>query len=125
MMKKYVKSSSDPNSLVDEFMRYHEDLANYENNRVGFDKMYDILSKYGNENESVDEVFVRAPETDQRRMVNLIRPNDNIDEAMTVDQLSEKMYKLLHKQEKGATSSYEDGYVDGLSDAFNTFGVSI
>lgn len=73
-MKKYVKSSSDSNSLVDEFIRYHEDRDNYENNRDGFDKVYSILDKYGTENENVDEVFVRAPENVQRRMIELIRP---------------------------------------------------
>lgn len=77
-MKKYVKSSSDSNSLLDEFMRYHEDPDNYEKNRDGFDKMYDILDKYGTENENVDEVFVRAPENVQKRLVDLIRPKDNI-----------------------------------------------
>ena len=77
-MKKYVKSSSDLNSLVDEFIRYHEDPDNYEKNRDGFDKVYSILDKYGTENENVDEVFVRAPENVQRRLVDLIRPKDNI-----------------------------------------------
>lgn len=77
-MKKYVKSSSDSNSLLDEFLRYHEDPDNYEKNRDGFDKVYSILDKYGTENETVDEVFVRAPENVQRRLVDLIRPKDNI-----------------------------------------------
>lgn len=75
-MKKYVKSSSDSNSLLDEFMRYHEDPDNYEKNRDGFDKVYSILDKYGTENENVDEVFVRAPENVQRRMIELIKPKD-------------------------------------------------
>lgn len=77
-MKKYVESSSDSNSLLDKFMRYHEDPDNYEKNRDGFDKMYAILDKYGTENENVDEVFVRAPENVQKRLVDLIRPKDNI-----------------------------------------------
>ena len=77
-MKKYVKSSSDSNSLLDEFMRYHEDFDNYRKNRDGFDKVYSILDKYGTENESVDKVFVRAPEDVQRRMIELIKPKDNI-----------------------------------------------
>ena len=69
-MRCYVSASS----LLDEFMKYHEDLNNYENNRSGFDKMYEILDKYGTENEDVDTVFVRAPYQDQKRMIELIKP---------------------------------------------------
>ena len=86
-MKKYVKSSSDSNSLLDEFMRYHEDPDNYEKNRDGFDKVYSILDKYGTENENVDEVFVRAPENVQRRLVDLIRPKDNNIQSFDLDSI--------------------------------------
>lgn len=68
-MKKYVRATR-----VDEFMKYHEDPDNYASNNDGFDKMYDILNKYGTENEDVDAVFKRATPEDQKRMIELIKP---------------------------------------------------
>lgn len=61
-------------SLESEFLRYHEDDDNYARNQAGFDAMYDILSKYGSEEERVDEVFKRATLEDQQKMVELITP---------------------------------------------------
>ena len=61
-------------TLLDEFMSYHEDPDNYRSNESGFEKMYEILDKYGTEDEDVDEVFDRATEADQIRMINLIKP---------------------------------------------------
>ena len=49
-------------------MRYHEDSDNYSRNSAGFDKMYDILNQYGDEDEDVDVVFKRAPLEVQRKM---------------------------------------------------------
>lgn len=60
-------------TLLDEFMAYHEDPDNYRTNEAGFEKMYEILDKYGTEDEDVDEIFNRASEADQIRMVNLIK----------------------------------------------------
>ena len=77
MKRTFIKKPVLANSMTDEFLRYHEDPDNYEKNRDGFDKVYSILDKYGTENENVDEVFVRAPENVQRRLVDLIRPKDN------------------------------------------------
>ena len=69
-MKRAIKAAS----LVDTFMKYHEDENNYYDNPDGFDKMYEILSKYGDESEDVDVVFKKASPDDQRLMVALIKP---------------------------------------------------
>jgi len=69
-MKRYIRSS-----LVDEFLKYHEDGENYNRNPEGFNKVYDILDKYTDDlNEPVDVTFVKATPKDQMRMVSLIRP---------------------------------------------------
>lgn len=69
-MKKFIKAAS----LVDTFMKYHEDANNYHSNPDGFDRMYEILEKYGDESEDVDVAFKRATPEDQRLMVELIKP---------------------------------------------------
>lgn len=66
-------------SLVDTFLKYHDDANNA--NNPGFDKMYAILSKYGDETEPVDEIFLRAPEDEQKEMVSLITPSEKIEEC--------------------------------------------
>lgn len=71
-MKRYIRSHAF--ALVDEFMKYHEDFDNYHRNPSGFDNMYKILSKYGSEDEDVDEVFNRASKEDQLKMIELIKP---------------------------------------------------
>ena len=62
-------------SLVDTFLQYHEDENNPNLDNGKFDEMYEILSKYGDENENVDVVFERATPEDQRAMINLISYN--------------------------------------------------
>lgn len=66
-------------SLVDTFLKYHDDADNA--NNPGFEKMYAILSKYGDESEPVDEIFLRAPEDEQKEMVSLITPAEKIEEC--------------------------------------------
>lgn len=122
-MKKFTKYPITASSLVDEFMKYHELPGNYGDNPDGFDKMYDILDKYGNENEPVDKVFVRAPEDDQKRMIELIKPHEG--ESITKSELSDKFYKLQIKDERGNTTMYEDGYLDGIYDCLAAFGLSL
>lgn len=127
-MNKYVKSSSDSNSLVDEFIRYHEDLDNYEKNRDGFDKVYSILDKYGTENENVDEVFVRAPENVQRRMVDLIRPKDNIDEAMTFDLdsiMKDKVQRRIYGKMLNLVDDAVEPWLQGVLDLAEVSGMNI
>lgn len=70
-MKRYVRAS-----LVDTFLKYHDDENNYASNRDGFDKMYSILEKYDNSNgnDSVDIAFLKATPEDQKKMVDLITP---------------------------------------------------
>ena len=65
-------------SLVDTFMRYHEDENNASRNADGFDKMYEILDKYGDESEDVDVVFMRATPEDQQKMIDLIDPGPEV-----------------------------------------------
>lgn len=122
-MKKSTKYPITASSLVDEFMKYHELPGNYAENPDGFDKMYDILDKYGNENEPVDKVFVRAPEDAQKRMIELIKPDKG--ESITKSELSDKFYKLQIKDERGNTTMYEDGYLDGIYDCLDAFGLSL
>ena len=122
-MKKFTKYPVTASSLVDEFMKYHEDADNQYNNEYGFREMYKILNKYGDENESVDKVFVRAPEAEQKRMIKLIKPK--LEKPITVSELSNKFYTLLIKEEKGVTGVYEDGYLDGVRDCLDAFGMSL
>ena len=74
MKRTFIKKPVLASSMTDEFLRYHEDADNYRNNEAGFNKMYTILDKYGTEDEDVDELFERATEADQIRMINLIKP---------------------------------------------------
>lgn len=67
--------------LVELFLKYHDDYDNYKNNEAGFNSMYNILSKYGNQDEEVDTVFLRAPYSEQIEMVQLIEPN-NLNESI-------------------------------------------
>ena len=122
-MKKLIKNDVSASSLVDEFLKYHEDENNHYNNEDGFREMYKILNKYGDENESVDKVFVRAPEAEQKRMIKLIKPK--LEKLITVSELSDKFYTLLIKEEKGVTGIYEDGYLDGVRDCLDAFGMSL
>ena len=57
-MQRYVKSES----LVDKFLRYHDDESNWAHNQNGFDKMYEILEKYDDSNgtDTVDVAFMKA-----------------------------------------------------------------
>lgn len=104
-------------------MKYHEDENNHYNNEYGFSEMYKILDKYGDENESVDKVFVRAPEAEQKRMIELIKPK--LEKLITVSELSDKFYTLIVKEEKGMTVGYEDGYLDGVRECLDAFGMSL
>ena len=94
---------------VDEFMKYHEDQNNWASNEDGFNKMYDILDKYGTEDETVDIVFQRASEADQDRMLDLIRPQL---------ELGQKGYAKRLYQEAVHNSRYHDMYNFGVIDAF-------
>ena len=66
--------------LVDKFIEYHEYPGNYDDNRDAFDKVYAMLDTYAKEDENpdnmtVDELFVRAPKSEQEKMLKLIKPN--------------------------------------------------
>ena len=121
-MRKFTQHPITASSLVDEFKKYHDLPYNYEDNRDGFNKMYNILDKYGTEDEDVYTVFKRATEADQKRMVELIKPKER--ESITKSELADKFYKLQIKEEREATSSYEDGYIDGIYDCLDAFGLS-
>lgn len=77
-------------SLVDTFLRYHDDAENYRNQEINYDELYDRLSKYAKPGENpedmnVDELFVRATPAEQASMVRLIDPsnwNDDFDEEL-------------------------------------------
>lgn len=85
--RNYKKLNS---SLVDTFLRYHDDAENYKNQEVNYDELYDRLSKYAKPGENpedmnVDELFVRATPAEQASMVRLIDPsnwNDDFDEEL-------------------------------------------
>lgn len=61
-------------SLEEKFLRYHDDVSNYQRNERGFNAMYEILKKYGNDSETVDIPFRRASREDQLKMIELITP---------------------------------------------------
>ena len=70
-MKHLIKQAG----LLDEFIEYHEDGDNYRNHTNNFKKMYEILDKYmKSPDDSVSEAFERAPEDEQKYMVELIKP---------------------------------------------------
>lgn len=108
-MKKYVSAA-----LVDEFLKYHEDEDNYANNRNGFDKMYSILEKYddSNGNDSVDVAFLKATPEDQKRMVDLIRPNKKVGQRGYAQEL---YYNALNGE---FGRDYNDGIVDIMDALF-------
>lgn len=126
-MKKYVNSSSDSNFLLDEFMRYHEDPDNYEKNRDGFDKVYSILDKYGTENETVDEVFVRVPENVQRRLVDLIRPKDNINiQSFDLDSImKDKVQRRIYGKMLNLVDDAVEPWLQGVLDLAEVSGMNI
>ena len=125
-MKKYVKSSSDSNSLLDEFMRYHEDFDNYRKNRAGFDKVYSILDEYGTENETVDEVFVRAPENVQRRLVDLIRPKDNNIQSFDLDSImKDKVQRRIYGKMMNLVDDAVEPWLQGVLDLAEVSGMDI
>lgn len=68
-------------SLVDTFLQYHDDAENYDHQSMNYDELYDKLTTYAKPGENpegmnVDELFVRAPEAEQRAMIALIDPEN-------------------------------------------------
>lgn len=107
-MKKYVRAES----LVDTFLKYHDDESNWSSNRNGFEKMYKILDKYddSNGNDTVDVAFNKATLEDQKRMIELITPERKVG----VPGYCKAMYR------KAVNRDYEDpSYIDGILDAFD------
>lgn len=103
-MKRYIKASK-----VSEFLKYYEDADNYSRNPDGFDKMYDILSKYGDENETVDVVFERATPEDQDKMIELIKPELKFGQ----DGYARKLY---HDALEGNVTNGNAEYCQGIVD---------
>ena len=106
------KESVNASTKLDEFMRYFTNEHNEVNNQNGFDRMYDILSKYEDmsknpdELENVDVVFERATPEDQDRMIELIRP---FPEEGTIEAARQLYYDALESN---------DEYSQGVKDAF-------
>lgn len=96
-------------SLVDTFMRYHEDENNASRNANGFDKMYEILDKYGDESEDVDVVFMRATPEDQQKMIDLINPGP---EVGSIDWFRNLYNDVVVKKDSGR--QYAEGFQDAL-----------
>lgn len=95
------------NSLVDTFMKYHEDRDNYTNNQSGFDMMYAILDKYGDASEDVGTVFQRATPEDQQKMIEFITPN-----IPGVTGYSASLYQGALMQDR--PTDYEQGILDAF-----------
>lgn len=113
-MKKHIiapskKSHIIASSKLDEFMKYHEDNHNYAANPEGFDRMYSILDKYGDDNDGVDKPFLRATPEDQQRMIDLINPNKI---PLGVKGHAKQLYREALKQ--------NNAYSAGVLDAFNS-----
>ena len=99
-------------SKLSTFLKYHEDPNNYNNNESGFDKMYKILNKYGDEEESVDVVFPRATPEDQDRMIELIKPGYKFGQKGYAQDM---YYKALECEIENA----DPEYCNGVSDFFD------
>ena len=99
-------------SLVDKFLRYHDDESNWSSNREGFEKMYAILEQYddSNGNDTVDVAFLKAPEAVQRRMIALITPKLRVGESG----YARSFFKGLVAGEYG-----KGDYADGAADVFD------
>lgn len=93
-----INESMDSDELLELFLKYHEDADNYRNNSYRFEKMYEILSKYGDQTENVDEIFLRAPHSEQVEMVNLIAPapSEDIYESRKSKRMSKKLKEDLN-----------------------------
>lgn len=110
--RNYKKLNS---SLVDTFLRYHDDAENYRNQEVNYDELYDRLSKYAKPGENpedmnVDELFVRATPAEQASMVRLISPanwDDNFD-----DELNSACNKRKFDSNRGSLNSSYNSYED-------------
>lgn len=98
--------------LVDKFMEYHEYPNNYSNNQEGFLKVYDMLDKYATDDENpdnmtVDELFVRAPISEQKKMIALIMPKVMHKESFD---MNSKLYKQAEN-----VSSMLSNFIDELN----------
>lgn len=108
-MKKVIKAASAEDKL-NQFIDFHEDDDNWANNESGFDKAYEILDKYGSEDEPADEVFKRATPEDQDRILELITPG--------VKYGQEGYCKQMYSKAEG--KKFDDkSYGDGVKDAFD------
>lgn len=114
-MKRYIKSES----LVDTFLKYHDDAKNYNENPNGFDKMYSILEKYddSNGNDSVDVAFLKATPEDQKKMIELITPEVKYN---TREGAIKMYYDALAQDIKNAGPDYCDGVVDAIECLFES-----
>ena len=64
----------DEDDLVELFLKYHDDPDNYYAHKDNFEKMYQILDKYGSNDQDVDVRFEKATYSDQKEMLALITP---------------------------------------------------
>lgn len=118
-MKRVIKASK-----VDEFLKYHEDKNNYHDNPDGFDKMYRILDKYGDENETVDVIFERATPEDQDKMIALIKPtriksgDEGYARKLYYGALEGKFPKGMEYDENNYNKSYMAGVIDAIDALF-------
>ena len=118
-----INESMDSDELLELFLKYHEDNDNYIDNKEAFDRMYKILDKYGDEDEDVNKVFVRAPYEDQVKMVNLITPiNESIKEALDpADRMTDedKLRAFIKKNRNCVDYDFSDSYFDEIVDNMN------
>lgn len=111
--KKNRSIYSSSSSLVDEFMRYHDDEHNHSH---GFSDMYHILEQYGDDSEPVDVVFRRAPRDQQIRMINLIKP---VPKYNTREGARRMYYDALDMNIENAGKDYCEGVVDAIEALFD------
>jgi len=101
-MRRVIKASK-----VQDFMRYHNSASNYYKHPDDFDRVYDILDKYGDENEDVSDLFQKASELDQDLMLALIKPPKKLGERG----YSASLYRKALRGDAGSSD-----YCDGMSD---------
>ena len=94
---------------VNTFLKYHDDENNWRNNESNYDKMYEILSKYGDESEDVGTVFERATPEDQDRMIELIKPGPEIG---SIDWFRDLYHSNVIEKVNGR--QYAEGFSDAL-----------
>lgn len=120
-MKRVINAAS---QRAEEFGRLH-DSADYHDHVQTFDKIYNILDKYGSENEGVHEVFDKASPEDQDTLMKLVKSMHKSEPTITEEEIRAKYRKLQRGYERDTLDPYQDSYFQGMCDVADAFGIDL